>query len=710
MSYGLIYTLPFRDIRQKLYTFKVEQEGYTGQAVELKGQPSPFTVTISEDSNHFLYTPLLFSTATLHIFGSDYLQSLFSTDYRMNRVTLYDGSTPVWCGYVKPEVYTQDFRHVKFPLDIECYSAMSVLEFLDFKQQGDTRGFISLWDLIKLCVKGSGGLYSAIYVPHTYAKTSSDYDNWVNPLTDMVVSQQNFFDEDDNAMTLKEVLESVMKLLNWTCVDWRGELYFIDADGTGEYYKYTSDFASYTKVNADKQAVQDIGYSGANHTLDILPGYNKVVINCSNYPVGDALPSTEITDADYLVTKDEKYYQSVTQGYRVERYKIYRPTNAKFELNAYKMGDTVDSVTLLSRDEEKEYIESSGDFMPGKLTGAIAWKYAQFNLDKEGNADVIDLDYTEEINIKTRRDTHTDVPVFSAENKIPIIRVKGVTSAYSGGAFAINFNAVLNGVYGSYINTWDFHFQLRIGNKYYHGKGDDYVWDSNPETDAARPNNLNVQLDSAASGGDFSGVYPVVSNRKMDDGLEGVDGFVCRLPDNEVLFGDLEFTIYAPAITTNISGEHFTSVGLRDFSFGYNKYTTDGEDTDTDRIYENVINENYINQLDDIEFKISSYNNDGACYSKVLLGDTYLTDNLYNGITLGNARLENFLIRRIINHYESTKYLLTLELKKGDIKPFTTLTDSNTAGKKYINVGGEIDYKQDSFTCKLLEHEAGSSN
>lgn len=41
----------------------------------------------------------------------------------------------------------------------------------------------------------------------------------------------------------------------------------------------------------------------------------------------------------------------------------------------------------------------------------------------------------------------------------------------------------------------------------------------------------------------------------------------------------------------------------------------------SDRTYENVINEDYINELDEIEFKISSYNNDGACYSKVMLGD-----------------------------------------------------------------------------------------
>lgn len=50
------------------------------------------------------------------------------------------------------------------------------------------------------------------------------------------------------------------------------------------------------------------------------------------------------------------------------------------------------------------------------------------------------------------------------------------------------------------------------------------------------------------------------------------------------------------------------------------------DDKDSDRIYENVVNENFINELDEIEFKISSYNNDGACYSKVLLLDEYLKD------------------------------------------------------------------------------------
>ena len=165
----------------------------------------------------------------------------------------------------------------------------------------------------------------------------------------------------------------------------------------------------------------------------------------------------------------------------------------------------------------------------------------------------------------------------------------------------------------------------------------------------------------------------------------------------------MELIIYAPAITTNIGGNYFTSVGLRDFGFGYNNYSYNNASGDSDRIYENIVNENYINELDEIEFKISSYNDDGACYSKVTIGDGYLTNNLYTGITGENIRPEEFLIRRIVDHYSVPKIKLTQVIKKADIKPYTVLSDNYSVNKKYINAGGEIDYRKNRFSCIMIE-------
>lgn len=66
---------------------------------------------------------------------------------------------------LSPEVYTQDYSSDKFELEIECMSAMSVLEFIKYKQTGaDGKVFTSLWDLLKKCVVASRGqLFCCLY-------------------------------------------------------------------------------------------------------------------------------------------------------------------------------------------------------------------------------------------------------------------------------------------------------------------------------------------------------------------------------------------------------------------------------------------------------------------------------------------------------------------------------------------------------------------
>lgn len=86
MSYGLIYTIPFATIDNISCVVEIEKENYSGELTELKGGASPFTVDIADDE--FLYVPIRFSTATIRIVGSDYLQSLFTTAYQEYRSCL----------------------------------------------------------------------------------------------------------------------------------------------------------------------------------------------------------------------------------------------------------------------------------------------------------------------------------------------------------------------------------------------------------------------------------------------------------------------------------------------------------------------------------------------------------------------------------------------------------------------------------------------
>ena len=137
MSYGLIYTVPFATLDNIPCVVEIEKEDYVGASTELTAGATPFTIDI--DSEEFLYTPTRFSTAKLQVVGSDYLQSLFSTAYKEFRVTLKKNGVITWCGFIKPELYTQDYTAKTFTLEIECISAMSVLEFIDYSIEGESK-------------------------------------------------------------------------------------------------------------------------------------------------------------------------------------------------------------------------------------------------------------------------------------------------------------------------------------------------------------------------------------------------------------------------------------------------------------------------------------------------------------------------------------------------------------------------------------------
>lgn len=178
MSYGLIYTIPFNSSKGIPYVIEIEKEDYTGESIELEPDETPFSVTPSEEE--FLYSPLRTSSATINIVGSDYLQSLYSTDYRQYRVTLLQGEKVCWCGFVKPELYTQEYADEVFTLSIECISCFGVLENIDFTVE--EKSSTSIWDLIKKIVNETRTRYNSLMVPHVYGLTSAQYSLWVNPL------------------------------------------------------------------------------------------------------------------------------------------------------------------------------------------------------------------------------------------------------------------------------------------------------------------------------------------------------------------------------------------------------------------------------------------------------------------------------------------------------------------------------------------------
>lgn len=681
MSYNIKYTVPFKSINDVPCIIEILEDGFTGVATELTGGTTPFKVKL--DDEDFLYIPLRFSSATIKLVGGDYMQSLFSTNYQQFKVVFKRNNVVKWIGFIKPEVYTQDYSVEPFELEIQCQSALSVLEFIDYKTAGEKIDFISLFDLIARSILESKGNYQNVYIPHVYARDAATYNSLDNVLSEMKVSEQNFFDEESEPMKFKEVLEEVCKLLNWTCHVWGDSVYFIDINHSGQYYKFNSDLSSFEMVNLlNTVNVQNVGFSGSSHSLDILGGYNKVKVRTSNYSIGSIFSNDNYDDLDILQTKDYTKDKGICHKLFLNYGKTKLKSFVKGENGSH---NRVEDISGLSADELNS------------LYGAIPVRYCNYEIYDNGKASISSYSYTDVIQV---RQTSKPGSLDSFAAGIPMIIINGASSIYSDGALSITGSVKactssgdMNPLFMDKMTAIALEMKIRIGNKF---------WDFSEKcwTEKEKyPGRYGINVQDR----DSTDYASLKKNKTLDMPYSGTDGYI--IPINEILAGDIEITVFAPTMMYDSDFRIACGYYLKDFKIEYVK--KDGikkEENNSDRCYENIVNENFITDLDEIEFKISSYNNDGACYSKVLLGDKYLTDNLYSIISGKQIRLEEHLIRRIINQYQATKIKLTQILKYTDsITPATTITDTYMGNRNFIMTGGEIDFEQEEFNCIMIE-------
>lgn len=686
--YNLIYTMPFTNVDGEALTVQILEDGGTGSPVELTGGTPPFIVDVNDED--FLYTPTRFSGATLKLVGSDYLQKLFSTQYQKFKVNLVKAGSVIWTGFITPELYSQDYDNSLFELEIECISALSTLEYIDFKQEGAT---VSLLGIIKKCITESKGDFRAVYIPNVY--TSS--------LDGITVSTANFIDEDGKAMTLKECLEEVCKFLNWTVTEYDGCIYFIDMD----YIKagktsYTNILTSTTTTLSSTINLRDIPSKGNSNLLSILGGYNKAIVIDSDYEVDSDIlyPELELNLSGGELFKFEKTKDDTI--YKKEYY------NSNLELFNYVLSNN-------------SYTTYDKPFNTDKQSaGAVAMRKTSYGkteaLSKYSWQEMIEIKQKSAIILDNSAPYYLYKDIYHNGEEIkndpfilnyPAIKCKGNELSYlvfdPDIKLCINFDIYLttdkDGFEGDFKPTGltsvpklFIPMQLRIGDHYYNGSS--WVTDSNTifkVSTTATPNNyVNTWLQ-------------VYNYNDPELNVPDLNGYIVSF--KSITTGDIELTIYNPAInpySTPVFENPIESFFIRNIEISTQRVNASKSDsTKQDTKYENVVNEGFINALDDIEFKITSKNESELSYSKAMDGNSIL-DVLTNNIFNNSEKPEKLLIQRIINQYKQPKIKL-VQVIKPDIPPYSKVTDSYLSGKQFVFTGGRINYEDNSIECNLIE-------
>lgn len=677
------YRLPFFNYAGESLEIKFYMEDYIGEIETLTGAPSAFVVTGTDEE--FVYEPVRTSTASVSIVTDSLLNDLFSVNSHHVAVKLYRGNKLLWTGYVEPEVFTQAYVPIADKLSINCISAIGTLENIQYEKQTEN-GFITAINLLRYIIRSANGGYEKIYIPYVYGSSEVNYSTKKNIFDEITLAEENFTSE---GMMLDEVLEYFCRFFNWTLYDYEGSLYFVDADWKGEYFSYGEDLVTYEMVTPNTVLLQDIGFGGSDHTIDVLPGYNKVTVKAINN-VFD-----ELVENEDLETLKENGYQSVSydklsgDDVKVVRKRFLIPE--KWELDSYD-GDTGEK-----QDPKDAMNNSFGSALLKISEYGGKWERSDFI------PDISDYSWTLAVQDRVKGQQFQEKPGEAMSKDL--VAIKGAKgAAWMNGALSID---------GSIIVPWndanlafckpsgkagyaDIVYVLRIGDKY---------WDGSSWVDSEAEFKIRYENESAGS------PLTVKNTKSPDMPYSGLSGYIIKLPDNAPIIGDLSLKIRR---TSEIGFTPESGAGSIKF-YGYiyknpnlNYKKKDGvvdEGENGDRVYENVVNEKFMSELDEIEFGISSYNEDGATYSKALLNGNFLTNNLYSAIEGTLVRPEEALIRRIINRYRVTKIKLTQVLKNSDlIHPFTVLYDNSMVSKKFLLLSGVWDYEQNTVTLSMIEN------
>lgn len=176
------------------------------------------------------------------------------------------------------------------------------------------------------------------------------------------------------------------------------------------------------------------------------------------------------------------------------------------------------------------------------------------------------------------------------------------------------------------------------------------------------------------------------------------DGVAIKLPSDKVLSGDLAFELFTPSdlgtipmYRTDKECAQCNAIHISDLSLTYttDKYTVDifsKEKYDADIKFENIVNEDFVNDFEDLELQVNTYSEKAGSYSYVIerVGENYdYIDNILNLNTREQLKQEEHIITKYYNYFSSPKYIYSNTLNNAGIKPYSLLFE-NTLGKNFF--------------------------
>jgi hypothetical protein len=420
VAYGVKYRIEYKDYAGVDKRIDIEELNYTGAVTNCTAGADPLQIEVPTVES--IYTPVVSSGCTINMISADNLMflSLYSINPKKIRVRIYAASStiPYFIGYGNTEIYSEGYsRLTEYDASLYCNDGFAILE--RFKFIDGTVKYASLETLWNILTR----IITKMELPfETLNFACCHNEAWVTPLVgetifhQLWVDQANYYDEKDEPMTYRQVLEAILKPFGLTIRWINGSLIICDLQMlVGESFDfkvYDSSFAYSGSVSASLNydiSLNEINWDNEDQKLDIEGGYCRQKIRYSPYiPVG-AINEIDITDRK-LWLGTEIWTQDSNGIYRLSGITsvigINMLTN-NVKLSGRKAAEEDDADIYFARIAAEAGYDTPWLSIPGYKVG---WLFGQF-LKIEG-----------EVFIQTKNDEYgyTDQSVVANRIEIPV--------------------------------------------------------------------------------------------------------------------------------------------------------------------------------------------------------------------------------------------------------------------------------------------------
>lgn len=683
MAYQKKYFVEYRTLKQGsvLHTIELWQDTTDVlTAEEVKGAQSPFIVELPELDHKFQVVRGTGATISL-LSATDmkFFSGLEHVDFREFKVLHYIDGVLNWCGYLnadmQSEPYDIDFNYL---ISTTANDGFALLDRYRFLQSDESKytGIKSKWELLQICLNKLALPYIdiRIKIATTFTGFSGDTDKTI--LHESFVNCSNFYDEDGEAMTLREVLDSILAPYGAFICQSNASIYISDVHtmaggGTIAFQQFNaSTYAYVADVNfvAEKD-VSSIGYFGTGHSIERAGGTNQQRVVYSPYQQKEIINESIITPEEFTTipatfsTKDGYNYRTLS-GHSI--WQVSSPA-----------------------DFEESYLATGNERFVYLRLSRISNDISQFQLptEKQSYLTVLSARLSDIISISGRRGKrYLDGLAIHVTGKI-LAKTKAnpYDATYTSGEISLGSDKVV-----ALLNN----YACNIGDLYYDQSLNS--WSTTPYFESYFQTSKNNEI---------------ISNQWNDLGVNG-EGLLIKLGniDDELLFnGYFNFQIWSNTKIRKQGGELLTNdlaldeTWIRNLKFSL--VNLDGSEIeDSDSEYIGKLNKLFSQEGEEIQLKTGS-NSKFSDLGMIIRpdGDGYavVTEWTRAGETY---RIEELLLNSLCSNYRMNFITLINMNLKNEFGIMNVITDSTyLSGKKFMVKSANIDFAEYRNTVNLVE-------